>query len=49
MHFNFVMGVNGGISAEPRDLVFMAESIPQGSTFTVSGVGRYEFLWLQCQ
>jgi 3-keto-5-aminohexanoate cleavage enzyme len=43
MHFNFVMGVNGGISAEPRDLVFMAESIPQGSTFTVSGVGRYEF------
>lgn len=43
MHFNFVMGVNGGISGEPRDLVFMAESIPQGSTYTVSGVGRNEF------
>lgn len=43
MHFNFVMGVNGGISAEPRDLVFMAGSIPQGSTFTVSGIGRSEF------
>jgi 3-keto-5-aminohexanoate cleavage enzyme len=43
MHFNFVMGVNGGISAFPRDLVFMAGSIPQGSTFTVSGIGRHEF------
>lgn len=43
MHFNFVMGVNGGISAEPRDFTFMMESIPQGSTFTVSGIGRNEF------
>ena len=43
MHYNFVMGVNGGISAEPRDLVFMRESIPPGATFTVSGVGRSEF------
>lgn len=43
MHFDFVMGVNGGISGEPRDLVFMKESIPQGSTWTVAGVGRYEF------
>lgn len=43
MHFNFVMGVNGGISATARDLVFMVESIPQGSTFTVSGIGKKEF------
>lgn len=43
MHFNFVMGVNGGISATPRDLVFMEGSIPAGSTFTVSGIGRNEF------
>jgi len=43
MHFNFVMGVNGGISAEPRDVVFMAESIPSGSCFTVSGIGRSAF------
>ena len=43
MHFNFVMGVNGGITATPRDLVFMEGSIPQGSTFTVSGIGRSEF------
>ncbi|MEE0682380.1 MAG: 3-keto-5-aminohexanoate cleavage protein [Candidatus Gastranaerophilaceae bacterium] len=43
MHFNFVMGVNGGISGEPRDLIFMRESIPHDATFTVSGVGRVEF------
>ncbi|NMM62901.1 3-keto-5-aminohexanoate cleavage protein [Clostridium sp. P21] len=43
MHFNFVMGVNGGISATPRDLVFMAGSIPKDSTFTVSGIGKNEF------
>lgn len=43
IHFDFVMGVNGGISGEPRDLIFMAESIPQGSTWTVAGVGRAQF------
>jgi 3-keto-5-aminohexanoate cleavage enzyme len=43
MHFNFVMGVNGGIGATYRDLMFMRESIPQNSTFTVSGIGRYQF------
>lgn len=43
MHFDFVMGVNGGIGAEARDLVFMAGSIPQGSTWTAAGVGRAQF------
>lgn len=43
MHFNFVMGVTGGIAATVRDLVFMQGSIPHGSTFTVSGVGRAQF------
>ena len=43
MHFDFVMGVNGGISGEPRDLLCMVESIPAGSTWTVSGVGRFEY------
>ena len=43
MHFDFVMGVNGGITGEMRDLVFMKESIPAGSTWTAAGVGRSEF------
>jgi 3-keto-5-aminohexanoate cleavage enzyme len=42
MHFNIVMGVNGGISASPRDLTFMVDSLPQSSTFTVSGMGRHQ-------
>ena len=43
MHFNFVMGVNGGIAATPRDVMFLKDSIPPGSTFTVSGIGRSAF------
>ncbi len=43
MHFNFVMGVTGGISASVRDVVYMQGSIPAGSTFTVSGIGRSQF------
>ena len=43
MHFDFVMGVNGGISGELRDFIFMRGSIPSDSTYTVAGVGRFEF------
>ena len=43
MHFNFVLGVIGGISASPRDLTFLVESIPKGSTYTVCAIGRHEF------
>ncbi|MHA1795779.1 MAG: 3-keto-5-aminohexanoate cleavage protein, partial [Promethearchaeota archaeon] len=43
LHFNMVMGVNGGIRGTPRDLLFMVESIPSDATFTVCGVGRAEF------
>lgn len=43
IHFSFVMGVNGGIGGDLRDFIFMKESIPQGSTFSVAGIGRYEF------
>ncbi|MDO5016382.1 MAG: 3-keto-5-aminohexanoate cleavage protein [Eubacteriales bacterium] len=42
LHFNFVLGVNGGMTATPRDLLFLAESIPEDATFTVSGVGRHQ-------
>ena len=43
MHFDFVMGVNGGISGEIRDFAFLRGSIPADATYTVAGVGRYEF------
>lgn len=38
MHFDFVLGVQ--MTATLRDLVFISESIPQGSTWTATGVGR---------
>ena len=43
MHFNFVMGVTGGIAATARDFTYLADSIPADSTFTVAGIGRFEF------
>ena len=43
MHFNFVLGVIGGIAATPRDLLFMVNSVPKNSTFTVCAIGRHEF------
>ena len=43
MHFDFVMGVNGGISGTLRDFIFMRGSIPADATYTVAGIGRFEF------
>ncbi len=40
MHFDFVLGVQ--MAATVRDLSFMVDSIPSGSTWTVAGVGRHE-------
>lgn len=42
LHFNFVMGTNCGISATPRDLLYLYESIPPDATFTVSAVGKFQ-------
>jgi 3-keto-5-aminohexanoate cleavage enzyme len=43
MHFNFMLGIKGGINATPRDLLFLINSIPKNSTFSVGAIGRYEF------
>lgn len=42
LHFDFVMGVPGGIPGEPRHLIHLAESLPVGCTWTVAGIGRAE-------
>ncbi len=42
MHFDFVMGVNGGIGGSLRDFIFLRGSIPHDATYTVAGLGRYE-------
>ncbi|MGB5911573.1 MAG: 3-keto-5-aminohexanoate cleavage protein [Promethearchaeia archaeon] len=43
MHFNLVLGVNGGITASARDLNFLVETLPLNSTYTVTGIGKHEF------
>lgn len=42
MHFDFVLGVPGGMPATMEDLMHMVRSIPVGSTWTVAGVGRHQ-------
>ncbi|MBZ2174576.1 3-keto-5-aminohexanoate cleavage protein [Schnuerera sp. xch1] len=39
LQFNLVMNVRGSVSGTLRNLLHMVESLPEGSTFTVSGIG----------
>ncbi|TET59080.1 MAG: 3-keto-5-aminohexanoate cleavage protein [Promethearchaeota archaeon] len=43
MHFNLVLGVIGGMNATPRDLLYLISSLPEDCTYSVTGIGRYEF------
>ncbi|MBN2154470.1 MAG: 3-keto-5-aminohexanoate cleavage protein [Candidatus Lokiarchaeota archaeon] len=43
MHFNLVLGVLGGIAATTENLVFLLNSLPKESTYTVTAIGRYQF------
>ena len=43
MHFNLVLGVRGGINATARDLLYLVERLPCNSTYTVTGIGKFEF------
>lgn len=42
LHFDFVLGVPGAMPASARNLVYMADTVPAGSTWTVAGIGRHE-------
>lgn len=42
LHYQFVLGVNGGLSGEPRNLIHMLGLIDREDTWAVAGVGRYE-------
>ena len=41
-HFDFVLGVPGALAAKPSALAFLRGELPEGSTFTVAGVGRHQ-------
>ena len=42
IHFNFVMGVPGGMHADAATLVHLVRSLPAESTWSVAGIGRHE-------
>ncbi|MDD4354321.1 MAG: 3-keto-5-aminohexanoate cleavage protein [Candidatus Izemoplasmatales bacterium] len=48
LHFSFVLGVVGGMTGETRDFHFLRESIPEDATYSVAGIGRYEFSLAEC-
>jgi 3-keto-5-aminohexanoate cleavage enzyme len=41
-HYDFVLGVPGALGASERALDYLIASLPEGSTFTVAGVGRHQ-------
>ena len=41
MHWDFVLGVPGSMSGEPRNLAFLVDRVPPGSTWTCTGIGRW--------
>lgn len=43
LHFNLLLGSPGGIPADMRDLVYLVDSLPSGSTWSATGIGRYQF------
>ncbi|SHJ80494.1 3-keto-5-aminohexanoate cleavage enzyme [Anaerobranca californiensis DSM 14826] len=42
LHFDFVLGVPGALTAGIEELLFLKNMLPQGSTWTVAGIGRHE-------
>ncbi|WP_085521004.1 3-keto-5-aminohexanoate cleavage protein [Tuberibacillus sp. Marseille-P3662] len=41
-HFQFVLGVPGGMTATPKNLLHLIESIPEGSTWSTIGIGKHQ-------
>ena len=42
LHFDFVLGVPGAMAGTVKNLVFLSESIPAGSSWMVAGIGKAE-------
>src|SRR6266516_755052 len=42
LNFDFVMGVPGGIGADPVNLVHLVRCLPPGSSWSVAGIGRHQ-------
>ena len=42
IHYQFVLGVAGGLAGDSRNLQFMVDAIDPEDTWAVAGIGRYE-------
>lgn len=42
MHFNLLLGSLGSIPAELKDLVYLVGSLPPASTWSATGIGRFQ-------
>jgi 3-keto-5-aminohexanoate cleavage enzyme len=42
LHFDFVLGAPGAMPGTVRNLVFLADTLPSGATWTVAGIGPAE-------
>ncbi len=42
LHFDFVLGSRGSLPATAKNLLYLSETIPPGSTWTVAGIGRWQ-------
>jgi 3-keto-5-aminohexanoate cleavage enzyme len=41
MHWDLVLGVPGSMTGEPRNVTFLVDRLPGGSTWTATGIGRW--------
>lgn len=46
LHFNLVMNVPGSIAGTPKNLMYLIDSLPNESTFSVSGIGKSQIQML---
>ncbi len=42
LHFDIVLGVPGALAADLKNLFFMVDLLPEGSSWTAAGVGRHQ-------
>lgn len=42
LHFSFVLGIKGGIPPTPANLLAMLDALPEGSTWQVVSIGKYQ-------
>jgi 3-keto-5-aminohexanoate cleavage enzyme len=42
LHFDFVLGVPGGMAGTPKNLLHLVDAIPERSTWSVAGIGKAE-------